>query len=128
MANRYSIPSLANAAGGTTKKQKKKSKAPKHWIRTPLEQEMGTSWENSEAKRRQDRREAKKKKKSTSSTSVKGTDKVTGKKNTRVTQVTKKDTKTTAFMKRGGAAGWLNRKRKRLSDKLKVASKAFKKG
>ena len=55
-------------------------------------------------------------------------DKVTGKKTTALTQVTDKDTKMTAFMKRGGATGWLNRKRKRLGDKLKVATSAFKKG
>ena len=125
MANRFTVPNLANAAGGTTpKKQKKKTKAPKHWIRTPLEEELGTSWENSEAKRREDKRKAKKRK----PTRVKGTDKVTGKKNTRATQVTKKDTKTTAFMKRGGVAGWVKRKGGRLRDKLKVAGSAFRKG
>ena len=55
-------------------------------------------------------------------------DKVTGKKTTWATQVTDKDTKTTAFMKRGGVAGWVNRKGKRLRDKLKVAGSAFRKG
>ena len=55
-------------------------------------------------------------------------DKVTGKKTTALTQVTDKDTKMTAFMKRGGIAGFVNRKRKRLGDKLKVATSAFKKG
>ena len=55
-------------------------------------------------------------------------DPVTKKKTNRFTEVTKKDTKTTAFMKRGGAAGWLNRKGRRLRDKLKVAGKAFRKG
>jgi len=55
-------------------------------------------------------------------------DPVTKKKTNKVTEVTSKDTKTTAFMKRGGGLGWLNRKRKRLGDKLKVATSAFKKG
>ena len=55
-------------------------------------------------------------------------DSVTGKKTTALTQVTDKDTKLTAGMKRGGALGWINRKRKRLGDKLKVATSAFKKG
>jgi len=55
-------------------------------------------------------------------------DPVTKKKTNKRTKVTEKDTKTTAFIKRGGALGWANRKRKRLRDKLKVATDAFKKG
>ncbi len=55
-------------------------------------------------------------------------DPVTGRKTNKRTKVTEKDTKVSAFVKRGGALGWANRKRKRLSDKLKIATDAFRKG
>ena len=70
---------------------------------------------------------ASRKKPKTQKTEAK-TDPVTKKKTNKYTEVTKKDTAATSFAKRGGVAGYLNRKRKRLGDKLKVATSAFRKG
>ena len=90
-------------------------------------------WSDNERWEQQKRHRAWKesRKKGTSKTTSKSqpkTDPVTKKKTNKYTEVTKKDTKLTTAMKRGGIVGFVNRKRKRLGDKLKVASSAFKKG